>query len=762
MKIKERAWRLGGWLRQRWLDVKPGPEAGAAARRALALVALLQVLLIAWHTKLGFGLAVDVAFSLVAGAVITLGVWLIAAVAIGLLRNRKPRRTGLVLAAFLLCSIAWGGPPENYALAAWIGASAAAIAAALAMWRIGEKRRVMATLLVLGVAGVGSYAWFVTWDGTLDKLSKWKPPAGNMPAPLRAANPALKGPYPVKMVFYGAGTDIRRAEFGPKVTVKSRTVDASEFFRDYTGWKRKLRKFYWGFDLDKLPLNARVWYPDGPGPFPLALIVHGNHNMADFSDPGYAYLGELMASRGFIFASIDENFLNGGLFGEPEKQQQVRGWMLLEHVKLWREWNAAKEHAFAGKVDVERVALLGHSRGGEAVATAALFNRLRYYPDNANIRFDYGYPLRALVAIAPADGQYKPAGEHRWIEDISYFTLHGGHDADVSSFNGSRQWDHVRFTKPGPYFKAELWVYRANHGQFNTSWGRYDWGKPMAWMINTKPLLDGEEQRRISSAYISAFLEATLHDKEEYRAMFVDWRSGREWIPNTIYLNRYRDPSYVPLTAYGDDSDLTTGAGGVRIAAERLLTWREGRIPWRSGNRDYNGVFVGWKRDKDATPASYTLTLPEGAAAQWKVDGSTVIDISIAAMDEDPKEPEKDKEKDGKKKEEKKDKAGKEDKPKEREAPDFTLQAITPAGAVSLPLSRFQPVPPPLKEKLHKLNIGEAPKEWEPVFQTVRVPLAAFGSNATELRAVRLVFDRTKSSVVCISSIGLSKQLEPK
>ena len=192
-------------------------------------------------------------------------------------------------------------------------------------------------------------------------------------------------------LFYGVGNDIRRPEYGPSVAIKTRTVDASEFFKDFKGWKRWARRKYWGFDLDKLPLNARVWYPEGAGPFPLALIVHGNHDMAEFSDPGYAYLGELLASRGFILASIDENFLNSGLFHDPPKQQPVRGWMLLEHLKLWREWNQAAGNPFHGKVDMAHIALMGHSRGGEAAATAALFNRLRYYPDNANIRFDYGF-----------------------------------------------------------------------------------------------------------------------------------------------------------------------------------------------------------------------------------------------------------------------------------------------------------------------------------------------------------------------------------
>jgi len=41
------------------------------------------------------------------------------------------------------------------------------------------------------------------------------------------------------------------------------------------------------------------------------LVVHGNHSTEDCSDPGYDYLGELLASRGIILASVDENFING-------------------------------------------------------------------------------------------------------------------------------------------------------------------------------------------------------------------------------------------------------------------------------------------------------------------------------------------------------------------------------------------------------------------------------------------------------------------
>ena len=128
-------------------------------------------------------------------------------------------------------------------------------------------------------------------------------------------------------------------EYSAGVAIRTKTVDASPFFPDFGGWKAELRKRYWGFGMDHLPLNARVWYPRGGGPFPLVLMVHGNHEMSEFSDPGYAYLGELLASRGFIFVSIDENFLNIGLLHEPPDEQPARAWLMLEHLKLWEQWN---------------------------------------------------------------------------------------------------------------------------------------------------------------------------------------------------------------------------------------------------------------------------------------------------------------------------------------------------------------------------------------------------------------------------------------
>jgi dienelactone hydrolase len=563
---------------------------------------------------------------------------------------------------------------------------------------------------------------------------------------------------------YGAGMDIRRPEYSKSVAIKTTTVDASPFFKDFTGWKANLRERYWGFGMDKLPLNARVWYPDGSGPFPLALIVHGNHNMADFSDPGYQYLGELLASRGFILASIDENFLNSGLFHDPPKQQAVRGWMLLEHLKQWRTWNNTPANPFYKKVDVANVALLGHSRGGEAVATAALFNQLDYYPDDATIRFNYRFPIKSLVAIAPADGQYKPAGQWRIIQNVNYFTIQGANDGDVSSFDGSRQFDHIRYTEPGPWFKSELYIYRANHGQFNSVWGRSDAGEPLGWFLNLKPLLDPNDQRKISKTYISAFLEATLHNRREYLPMFRDYRRIRSWLPDTLYMNRYLDASYRVISDFSEDADVTTTTvPGGSIEAQNLSIWREDRIPYRQGDRGYNGVFLGWNRaeQKKGQPAPipvYSISLPEMLAKDWNLSPNSALTMSLAVTEDKADPPWKkpgDKSTDDKK----------EDKKKKPDPTDFTVELVTSGGAVSrLPLSRFGVLPPPFKvrfTKLAKLDEIAYEKESEPIFQTIDLPLAAFAVDPAKIKTIRLRFDRTPMRVVILSQLGFSQLTGP-
>lgn len=164
----------------------------------------------------------------------------------------------------------------------------------------------------------GSMAWLLS-------------PSGAPPPPLDDADPVLAldqpdpsqpGTYAVRTLTYGSGDDTLREEYGEGVDLTTDTLDMSTVITGWSDGQGSDRTDMWGFDATKIPVNARVWYPDGDGPFPLVLIVDGNKSTVEFSDPGFVYLGELLASRGMIVASVDENFFNTGIL---DRSGGIRG-----------------------------------------------------------------------------------------------------------------------------------------------------------------------------------------------------------------------------------------------------------------------------------------------------------------------------------------------------------------------------------------------------------------------------------------------------
>lgn len=596
---------------------------------------------------------------------------------------------------------------------------------------------------------------------------------------LDADNPARPGPYPVQRLFYGSGTDRNRAEYRDSVTIETEPVDASKLVS--LGSAGGERNGYWGFTPKEFPINGRVWYPEGEGPFPLVLIVHGNHNPREFSDPGYAYLGELMASRGFIFVSVDMNFINGGI----REENDGRGWLLLKHLEAWRGFNEDPSNPFHGKADLARVAMIGHSRGGEAVGHAAAFNRLARYPDDASLEFDFGFGIRSIIAIAPVDGQYRPAGRYVPVENVNYMVLHGSHDGDVSSFHGLRQYQRVTFTDGGDYFKAAIYMYRANHGQWNTVWGREDFGPRSGRVLELGGLIDPEAQREMAKIYISSFLETTLKGSEDYLPLFRDHRVIGDWLPSTMYVTRFESSTFRPLATFDEDIDVTTGTvEGVVLRGDSLGRWREDLLTLRSRNRpttsnsqQTNAAWLGWNNEdadgEPATPASYTISLPETLAADWQLDGSSTLDFLLSALDEEPGPREREAADNATPPDEGGNAAGEREpaadgRDEEEEAPvDLSVEVTDASGrSASVRLSRYGPIRKPLDIKVRRRNDEEAfARQWELVLQSFSIPLADFLTETSDLdlsslTQVRLVFDRTTAGTVVVDNIGFSS-LDP-
>ena len=606
---------------------------------------------------------------------------------------------------------------------------------------------------------------------------------------LEAPNPGLPGPLPVATFHYGSGTDRRRAAYRDSVAVRTTPVNATPFLRDIDRKALATRWKYWGFDARALPRNGRVWHPEGPGPFPLVLVVHGNHNMKEFSDPGYEWLGRHLASRGYITVSVDENFLNGGIRTEND----ARAWMLLQHLALWRRWATDTAFPLHGRIDLSRIALIGHSRGGDAVAIASGFNRLTHWPDDARIRFDFGFDLKAIIAIAPVDGQYNPSDKLPPVRGVNYFVMHGSHDSDVSTFIGQRTYLRADVADVASV-KAALYVYRANHGQWNTVWGDNDVGDMGRWLAK-RSLLSGEEQRTVGRIFFTGFLELAVRGDRRYEPMFRDHRTVGAWLPRTLYVSQFASGAERRVATFEEDIDVTTTTAGGAIAARGLSLWREGAIPTRStvrgGTFETTAAFLGWSAPRDSTApidpdrAWYEVAIPAGVLTD---SARLTFSVAQAALTPTPLSPRDTVAPDAagageaaSVRDTVRARRGPSRAAKARATADAARRAALPADSLrvdlsvellthdgrraTLPLSAVVALRPPLTIRLYRhayieTRVAGSPRDHEYAMQRVEIPFARFvealpGLTPSAVRAVRLRFDRTAAGAILLDDVGI-------
>lgn len=576
-------------------------------------------------------------------------------------------------------------------------------------------------------------------------------------------NPGEAGPYAVKFATYGSGEDKHRTEYGAEVTYKSSPVDGSilaEGWRGAVGW---LRTWYWGFDATEFPRQGRVWMPDvdptdpNTGNFPLVLMVHGNHAMEDFSDPGYDYIGRHLASRGIVFVSVDENFINSSMVDRVNpftrgigRENDARGWMLLQHLSLWRDWMQDDSHPLNGLVDIDRVALMGHSRGGEAVVVAAAFNRLDHYPDDATLDFNFNFNLRGIVAVAPVDQQYRPRKNPTMIENVNYFTIHGNQDGDVISFSGTAPYSRLKFTDPDQfYFKSSLYVNGANHGQFNTTWGRTDFGGYNKYILDTDHIMDPEEQRQIANVYFTAFLETVMNESKDYLPLFQDARYGAKWLPDTFLVNNYWDSDTQALVTFEEDMNpASTVQNDVKIVAENLSQWREEDIKLKYRPMGNHMARVAWDDRVHKGTASYGF---EGTMAMTP-DQAFVFSLSDGGKSTLPPHFEvKDKDADTK---------ASEDKKPTSKTLNWTIEVSDQMGQkATIQLADLHPLYPQVKAATVKWSaMDEAPKS-EVVMKHYSIPASLITARNAQIdlstiKAIRFHFDQVKRGAIYLDDVG--------
>ena len=376
--------------------------------------------------------------------------------------------------------------------------------------------------------------------------------------------------------------------------------------------------------------------PVAPGTHPIFIIEHGNHSLctvltdgtpwyqalaavyagtmtwADFSakqythascpsrEPnhlGYTRLLETLAGHGVIAVSIDAYDLTG-----PVPSWIVeRGQLILRHLELWSHMNDAATFSsypdffagrFAGKVDFTRVAVSGHSRGGEASVSAYMQNAASMNP----------FSIGSVSSIAPVDNLSYT------LPAVPYFVILPAADCDVSDLSGQGIYDRAGSGIADATTKSATYVYGANHDFFNTVWAA-DWDD-----CNPNParqdFIAAASQQRIGEAVLAAFHRSALLGESVYDDML----RGRLVFPSTasykVYAERH-EANHVKLLSGGV-------LGGQTAAGGAMLASANNPSPHQT-----LATQIGWP----AWGASVTYTVPVG---QRDATGFEVLSFRVA------------------------------------------------------------------------------------------------------------------------------------
>lgn len=114
--------------------------------------------------------------------------------------------------------------------------------------------------------------------------------------------------------------------------------------------------------VDGMPLSLDAHIPDGAGPFPAAILVHGGGWIAGDKQQYITYIFQPLAEAGFAWFSI--NYRLAPKYKFPAAAEDVE--RAIDYVRM----NAAKY-----KIDPHRIALIGESAGGHLVSYVGARNK---------------------------------------------------------------------------------------------------------------------------------------------------------------------------------------------------------------------------------------------------------------------------------------------------------------------------------------------------------------------------------------------------
>ncbi|MFI5940110.1 hypothetical protein ACIBCB_07520 [Streptomyces uncialis] len=271
---------------------------------------------------------------------------------------------------------------------------------------------------------------------------------------------------------------------------------------------------------------------NAPGKRPVALFLHGRHatcydttsdTAMDWpcadgyrqipSYRGYLHDQRLLASQGYVTVSVSANGINAQDSRLDDSGAQARSSLVRQHLARLAGWSANPASAPAAvralpRADLDKVLLVGHSRGGEGVNRAALDSLYRPPADQEGHPGPVRWTIRGTVLIGPTAFGQNPA------PDVPSMTILPGCDGDVFDLQGQMYADRTRGISRGRALHSSVYMVGANHNFFNTEWTPGQAAAPATddfrqtddavCSPGTATRLSAERQQRAGSTYIAA------------------------------------------------------------------------------------------------------------------------------------------------------------------------------------------------------------------------------------------------------------------
>lgn len=317
--------------------------------------------------------------------------------------------------------------------------------------------------------------------------------------------------------------------------------------------------------------------------YPMVVVVHGNSSSL-LSYKGYDYLLGHLARNGMIAASIHVYPGAGGV---------SRARALFKHLEILKG-------IFGDRIDLDRLGIMGHSRGGEAVVIAS----------KLNVDEGLGYQFQAIISLAPTDqyGPYSLAGAYA----APYLVIYGGLDGDVAGA-WPKSTGFSLYDRADPV-KSMIFVERACHDRFNTQWGDNDFYFGQLTPADQASVISVDAHQKIVKGYMNGFYLWRLFDDGDMRDFFtgeerphqVEWADG-----GTIRIDvQYQEPDGLGLDRFAGGTWQVNDLGGAVTAT----------LPAPPGKGDLHGLDNFSPHDKtggllrwDAASHLYVSDLPPGS-----------------------------------------------------------------------------------------------------------------------------------------------------